>query len=380
MKVVIALDSFKGSLTSLDAGEAAAVGVRRAIPEAQVRVRPLADGGEGTVEALCRGLGGSLRVVRVEGPLGAEVECPYGILPDGETAVIEMAGAAGLPLVPDGHRDPMKTSTFGVGQVIADAIAQGCRRFIVGIGGSATNDGGAGMLQALGFSLLDAQGAPIPRGAKGLERLRQVDGTGALPELAQCRFRVACDVTNPLCGPNGASAVYGPQKGATRETIPLMDGWLAAYARLAAQTFPRADALLPGTGAAGGLGFAFHAFLGAELQSGVRIVLEETRLESELADADVVITGEGRLDGQTAMGKAPIGVAQLAKKHGCLVVALAGAVTPDASACNKAGIDAFFPIVRGVTNLKNAMRPENARANLAGAAEQAFRLLAAAAK
>lgn len=380
MKVVIALDSFKGSLTSLDAGEAAAVGVRRAIPDAQVRVRPLADGGEGTVEALCRGLGGSLRVVRVEGPLGAEVECPYGILPDGETAVIEMAGAAGLPLVPDGHRDPMKTSTFGVGQVIADAIAQGCRRFIVGIGGSATNDGGAGMLQALGFSLLDAQGAPIPRGAKGLERLRQVDGTGALPELAQCRFRVACDVTNPLCGPNGASAVYGPQKGATRETIPLMDGWLAAYARLAAQTFPRADALLPGTGAAGGLGFAFHAFLGAELQSGVRIVLEETRLESELADADVVITGEGRLDGQTAMGKAPIGVAQLAKKHGCLVVALAGAVTPDASACNKAGIDAFFPIVRGVTNLKNAMRPENARANLAGAAEQAFRLLAAAAK
>jgi glycerate kinase len=378
MKVVIALDSFKGSLTSLEAGAAAAEGVRRAMPDAEVRVRPLADGGEGTVEALCRGLGGQLRTVRVEGPLGDEVDCAYGILPGGETAVIEMAGAAGLPLVPADRRDPMRTSTYGVGQVISDAVSMGCRRFIVGIGGSATNDGGAGMLQALGFSLEDAQGAPIPRGAKGLERLRRVDGTGALPALAQCRFRVACDVTNPLCGPNGASAIYGPQKGATPETIPLMDRWLGDFARLAGKSFPRADALLPGTGAAGGLGFAFHTFLGAELQSGIRIVLEETHLEEELAGADVVITGEGRLDGQTAMGKAPVGVAQLAKRHGCLTVALAGAVTPDAAACNDAGIDAFFPIVRGAASLSDAMQPARARQNLSAAAEQVFRLLAAA--
>lgn len=376
MKVVVAMDSFKGSLTSLAAGAAAREGILRADPAAEVLVRPLADGGEGTVEALVSGMGGRLRTVRVTGPLGEGVDCAYGVL--GDTAVIEMAGAAGLPLVPAEERDPLRTTTYGVGEVIADAIAQGCRRFLVGIGGSATNDGGAGMLQALGFGLLDAEGKDIPRGAQGLKKLARIETAGALPALAGCRFRVACDVTNPLCGEKGASAVFGPQKGARPADIPRMDAWLAAYAQIAAKAFPGADPEAPGTGAAGGLGFAFRTFLSGELEPGVQIVLEETRLAEALAGADVVVTGEGRLDGQTAMGKAPVGVARLAKARGCLVLALAGGVTRDAGACNGAGIDAFFPAVRGVTTLAEAMDPENARANLADAAEQAFRLLTAA--
>ena len=376
MKVVVAMDSFKGSLTSLAAGAAVREGILRADPAAEVLVRPLADGGEGTVEALVSGMGGRLRTVRVTGPLGEGVDCAYGVL--GDTAVIEMAGAAGLPLVPAEERDPLRTTTYGVGEVIADAIAQGCRRFLVGIGGSATNDGGAGMLQALGFGLLDAEGRDIPRGAQGLKKLARIETAGALPALASCRFRVACDVTNPLCGEKGASAVFGPQKGARPADIPRMDAWLAAYAQIAAKAFPGADPEAPGTGAAGGLGFAFRTFLSGELEPGVQIVLEETRLAEALAGADVVVTGEGRLDGQTAMGKAPVGVARLAKARGCLVLALAGGITRDAGACNGAGIDAFFPAVRGVTTLAEAMDPENARANLADAAEQAFRLLAAA--
>ena len=370
------MDSFKGSLTSLAAGEAAREGILRADPAAEVLVRPLADGGEGTVEALVSGMGGRLRTVRVTGPLGEGVDCAYGVL--GDTAVIEMAGAAGLPLVSAEERDPLRTTTYGVGEVIADAIAQGCRRFLVGIGGSATNDGGAGMLQALGFGLLDAEGRDIPRGAQGLKKLARIETAGALPALAGCRFRVACDVTNPLCGEKGASAIFGPQKGARPADIPRMDAWLAAYAQTAAKAFPGADPESPGTGAAGGLGFAFRTFLSGELEPGVQIVLEETRLAEALTGADVVVTGEGRLDGQTAMGKAPVGVARLAKARGCLVLALAGGVTRDAGACNGAGIDAFFPAVRGVTTLAEAMDPENARANLADAAEQAFRLLAAA--
>ena len=376
MKVVVAMDSFKGSLTSLAAGAAAREGILRADPAAEVLVRPLADGGEGTVEALVSGMGGRLRTVRVTGPLGEGVDCAYGVL--GDTAVIEMAGAAGLPLVSAEVRDPLRTTTYGVGEVIADAIAQGCRRFLVGIGGSATNDGGAGMLQALGFGLLDAEGRDIPRGAQGLKKLARIETAGALPALAGCRFRVACDVTNPLCGEKGASAIFGPQKGARPADIPRMDAWLAAYAQIAAKAFPGADPEAPGTGAAGGLGFAFRTFLSGELEPGVQIVLEETRLAEALAGADVVVTGEGRLDGQTAMGKAPVGVARLAKARGCLVLALAGGVTRDAGACNGVGIDAFFPAVRGVTTLAEAMDPENARANLADAAEQAFRLLAAA--
>lgn len=381
MKIVVAIDSFKGSLASLEAGDAVAQGILRAAPNAEVVVRPLADGGEGTVQALVSGMHGTLQRVTVTGPMGTPVEGNYGILPDGRTAVLEMAEAAGITLVKPEDRDPLRATTYGVGEMIRDAISKGCRRFLVGIGGSATNDGGVGMLQALGYGFLDVSGRSIAPGAVGLADLAVITTHKVMPELAQCEFKIACDVTNPLCGPQGCSAIYGPQKGATSNTIAQMDGWLARYAALAAQLFPgKADAERPGTGAAGGMGFAFLGFTQAELASGIDLVLAETGLEGHLLDADLVITGEGRLDGQTAMGKAPVGVARLAKQHGKTVIAFAGSVTPDAGACNRAGIDAFFPILRGICTLEEAMRPENARRNLADAAEQAFRLWMAAGK
>lgn len=374
MKAVVAIDSFKGSLTSMEAGYAAAEGIRRADPAAEVAVRPLADGGEGTVEALVRGMGGRMRSVEVMGPLGRPVRCEYGIIEGSGTAVIEMSGAAGITLVAQGERNPLNTTTYGVGEVIRDAVFRGCRRFVIGIGGSATNDGGVGMLQALGFGCLDQEGRPVALGARGLEHLAAITADNVLPELSDCRFRIACDVTNPLCGASGASAVYGPQKGATPDMIRRMDLWLERYAALAGRSFPKADAAYPGTGAAGGMGFAFLTFTDAVLESGVRIVLEETALEDFVKDADVVVTGEGRLDGQTAMGKAPVGVAGLAKKYGKPVIAFSGCVTADATECNSQGIDAFFPILRNVVTLEEAMRPETAKANMADAVEQAFRL------
>lgn len=375
VKVVIAIDSLKGSLTSLEAGNAAAEGVRRANPEAEIVVRPLADGGEGTVDALVQGMGGEYRKAYVTGPLGVPVDCTYGVIPDSETAVIEMAGASGITLVKPDDRNPLLTTTYGLGEVIRDAIHAGCRKFIIGIGGSATNDGGAGMLQALGFELLDSAGKQIQRGAIGLRDLVEVRSERALPELADCRFLIACDVTNPLCGPDGCSAIYGPQKGADEIMIREMDKWLGTYAEITKKHNPDADPAFPGAGAAGGLGFAFLAYLGGELKSGIQLVLDETHLKDYVKDADVVVTGEGRLDHQTAMGKAPIGVAKLAKMYGARVVAFAGSVTQDAVACNRAGIDAFFPIVRGVCSLSEAMNSENAERNMADTAEQVFRLI-----
>lgn len=377
MKAVVAIDSLKGSLSSMEAGNAIAEGIYRADAEAKVEVRPLADGGEGTVDALVQGMNGSLRKVRVTGPLGDKVDAAYGIIEEAEMAVIEMSAAAGITLVPDEKKNPLFTTTYGVGEMIWDAIEKGCRKFVVGIGGSATNDGGIGMLQALGYDFLNSKGNAVPYGAKGLEDLAEIRKEHVLPELAQCEFKVACDVTNPLCGPLGASAVYGPQKGATPEMVREMDQWLADYAKLAANCSERADAEHPGTGAAGGLGFAFLTFTNAVLESGIKIVLEETKLEQYIQDADIVITGEGRLDGQTAMGKAPVGVAKLAGKYKIPVLAFAGSVTKDARKCNEEGIHAFFPILRGITTLEDAMDAENARRNLMETVEQVFRLIVA---
>lgn len=377
MKAVVAIDSLKGSLSSMEAGNAIAEGIYRADAEAKVEVRPLADGGEGTVDALVQGMNGSLRKVRVTGPLGDKVDAAYGIIEEAKMAVIEMSAAAGITLVPDEKKNPLFTTTYGVGEMIRDAIEKGCRKFVVGIGGSATNDGGIGMLQALGYDFLNSKGNAVPYGAKGLEDLAEIRKEYVLPELAQCEFKVACDVTNPLCGPLGASAVYGPQKGATPEMVREMDQWLADYAKLAANCSERADAEHPGTGAAGGLGFAFLTFTNAVLESGIQIVLEETKLEQYIQDADIVITGEGRLDGQTAMGKAPVGVAKLAGKYKIPVLAFAGSVTKDARKCNEEGIHAFFPILRGITTLEDAMDAENARRNLMETVEQVFRLIVA---
>ena len=378
MNIVVAMDSFKGSLSSMEAGQAVRAGIAQADPSAQVTVRPLADGGEGTVEALISGMGGQRQQVTVTGPLGAPVVCTYGILPATGTAVVEMSGAAGLPLVPEPQRNPLYTTTYGVGEVIRDAITKGCRRFLVGIGGSATNDGGAGMLQALGYGFLDGEGRPIPHGAQGLSQLARITLDRVLPQLAECQFRVACDVTNVLCGPQGCSAVYGPQKGATPEMVQDMDQWLDHYAQLARAVYPdTAHPDAPGTGAAGGLGFAFQTFTRGVLEPGVSIVLEETHLEKFIREADLVITGEGRLDGQTAMGKAPVGVAQLAKRYHKPVVALAGCVTSDATTCHVQGIDAFFPVLPGPCSLEQAMEPDTTRANLAATAQQVFRLFQA---
>lgn len=375
MKAVIAIDSFKCSLTSMEAGLAVAEGIHRVDLQAEVLVRPLADGGEGTVDALVHGMDGRMCEVQVTGPLGTPVNCGYGIIEESKTAVIEMSGAAGITLLPEEKRNPLYTTTYGVGEVIKDAIVKGCRRFIIGIGGSATNDGGVGMLQALGFGFLDKEGNQVAFGAKGLERLEKITDTYVIPELSECEFRIACDVTNVLCGENGCSAVYGPQKGATSSMIMQMDKWLARYAELAKEKYPKAAPWQAGTGAAGGLGFAFLTFTNAVLESGIKIVLEETKLAQYMENADIVVTGEGRLDGQTAMGKAPIGVAKLAKEHQIPVIAFAGSVTKEAADCNKKGIDAFFPILRGISTLEDAMEPKNAKANLADTAEQVFRLL-----
>ncbi|MBR4941584.1 MAG: glycerate kinase [Clostridia bacterium] len=375
MRVVVALDSFKGSLSSVEGGNAVAKGIKRAVSNAEVQVCPVADGGEGTVFAMSAGCLGRMATVEVTGPTFEKLKAEYCIMPDGVTAVVEMAAAAGLPLVPAELRNPMNTTTFGVGELIADGISRGCRRFIVGIGGSATNDGGVGMLSALGFGFYNKNGEPIRPTAGGLESLARISADGAMPELGECSFRVACDVTNPLCGEKGCSAVFAPQKGASAEDILKMDGWLKNYAGLAKKLSPKADETHPGAGAAGGLGFAFLSFLNASLESGIGIVLDETGLEEKIKNSDIVVTGEGRLDGQSAMGKAPVGIAALGKKHGKRVIAFAGGVTEDAEACNTAGIDAFFPIVRGITTLEEALRPENAEKNLEAAAYQVFRLI-----
>lgn len=382
MKAVIAIDSLKGSLSSIEAGEAVREGILRADSLAEVTVLPLADGGEGTVDALVSGMHGSLNTVTVTGPLGTPLNCRYGILEQAKaeetkTAVLEMSAAAGITLIPERERNPLYTTTYGVGEMIRDAIKKGCRKFLVGIGGSATNDGGVGMLQALGYGFLDENGNQIPCGAVGLRHLKSIHDESVLPELRSCTFKVACDVTNILCGEHGCSAIYGPQKGATPSMITQMDRWLSDYATLAKAKYPhKANPDAAGTGAAGGMGFAFLTFTNAVLESGVKIVLEETGLEQYVKNADIVITGEGCLDGQTAMGKAPVGVARLAKKYGKPVIAFAGCVSKDAVKCNRNGIDAFFPILRKPCTLEDAMKRENAQANIADTAEQVFRLWA----
>ena len=375
MNVVIAIDSFKGSMTSLEAGESASAGIRRIYPDADITIRPLADGGEGTVEALTLGCGGTRTQVCVTGPLEKPVLCSYGILDAGKTAVIEMSGAAGITLLSETERNPLYTTTYGVGEVIRDAISRGCRHFIIGIGGSATNDGGIGMLEALGYGFLDADGKQVPYGANGLALIETITDEHVMPELKECKFRIACDVTNPLCGANGCSAVFGPQKGATQTMITKMDTWLMNYAKKTKEKYSDANPNQAGTGAAGGLGFAFLSYTNAVLESGVKIILEETKLESFIKNADFVITGEGRLDGQTVMGKAPIGVAEIAKKYEKKVLAFGGCVAEDATLCNQHGIDAFFPILRTITTLKEAMDFNHAKENLSAAVEQVFRLI-----
>ena len=374
-RVVIAMDSMKGSLSSLEAGRAAAEGIRLARPDAELVVRPLADGGEGTAEALTRGLGGTFVSVRVHGPLGSPVTARYGILPDG-TAVMEMAEASGLTLVPGEQLDPWRASSYGTGEMIQDAAERGCRNFIIGIGGSATTDGGSGMLAALGYEFLNRDGRKIAPGIGELDQIAQIRREKRLPELEQCRFRIACDVANPLLGRQGAVWIYGPQKGVKEAEKPILDAKMRHFAEKTREYTGTDYRNQPGAGAAGGLGFAFLSYLPhTELRPGVDLVLETTGLEKEVAKADVLVTGEGRLDGQTVMGKAPAGAARLAKKYGKRVIAFAGQLAEDAGVCNQAGIDAFFSILPGIMSLEAAVNPKRAAENLTRTAEQVFRLL-----
>lgn len=375
MKVVVAIDSFKGSLSSIEAGQAVKAGVLAAHPDANVIIKPLADGGEGTTDAFIEGLGGQRIDLTVTGPMGSPVSCYYGYLEKDKTAIIEMASASGITLVPAHQKNPLTASTRGVGEMILHALEQGCRHFIIGIGGSATNDAGIGMLKALGYSFLDEQGFDVGEGAQALGKVASIDAKNRHPLLDDCQFRIACDVTNPLCGENGATYIYGPQKGVTEAQKESLDQDMAHFADVTETTLNCAYKNYPGAGAAGGLGFAFLSYLHASLSPGVELILDAINLSDALNGADIVVTGEGQLDRQTAMGKAPVGVAKLAKAHGAKVLAFSGSVTKEAVACNQAGIDAFFPILRRIVTLEEAMDPSTARSNMTASVEQVFRLL-----
>lgn len=375
MKVVVAIDSFKGSLSSIEAGQAVKAGVLAAHPDANVIIKPLADGGEGTTDAFIEGLGGQRIDLTVTGPMGSPVSCYYGYLEKDKTAIIEMASASGITLVPAHQKNPLTASTRGVGEMILHALEKGCRHFIIGIGGSATNDAGIGMLKALGYSFLDEQGLDVGEGAQALGKVASIDAKNRHPLLDNCQFRIACDVTNPLCGENGATYIYGPQKGVTEAQKESLDQDMAHFADVTETTLNCAFKNYPGAGAAGGLGFAFLSYLHASLSPGVELILDAINLSDALNGADIVVTGEGQLDRQTAMGKAPVGVAKLAKEHGAKVLAFSGSVTKEAVACNQAGIDAFFPILRRIVTLEEAMDPSTARSNMTASVEQVFRLL-----
>lgn len=375
MKIVVAVDSFKGSLSSTEAASAITEGFLKVDPTVTVKSYSLADGGEGTVETVISAMGGEWRSLSVNGPLRDEVISKYGEVVKTRTAVMEMASASGITLITEDRRNPLYTTTYGVGEMINDAIDRGARSFVIGIGGSATNDGGIGMLSALGFEFLDGEGNPVPDGALGLKALREIRTTGKRAELDECRFLIACDVKNPLCGENGCSSIFGPQKGATPEMVLDMDAWMKNYAALTATVIPGADMNYPGCGAAGGLGFAFLNYLGAELKSGVDLILDAINIEADLPDSDLVITGEGRIDGQSYMGKAPVGIAKLAKKYGKPVVAFCGCATKDASVCNDHGIDAIFPILKAPCTVEEAMQIPTSERNLKETATQVLRLI-----
>ena len=377
MKVVVAVDSFKGSLSSAQASAAITEGFLKVDPTVLVKPYSLADGGEGTVETVISAMGGQWREIVVDGPLRSATSSKYGEVAATRTAVMEMASASGITLIAPEERNPLYTTTRGVGQMISDAIDRGARSFVIGIGGSATNDGGIGMLSALGFEFLDDEGKPVPDGALGLKALREIRTSGKRPELDECRFLIACDVKNPLCGVSGCSHVFGPQKGATPEMVLNMDAWMKDYAILTASVIEGADMNYPGCGAAGGLGFAFLNYLGAELRSGIDLILDAIKIEEDIKDADLVVTGEGRIDGQSYMGKAPVGIAKLAKKYAKPVVAFCGCTTRDASVCNDHGIDAIFPILKAPCTISEAMDIGTAYANLSETATQTLRLIKA---
>lgn len=355
MKIIVAPDSFKGSISARALCAAVKQGILRVFPEAEVVELPLADGGEGTMENLVYASRGRKVEVEVTGPLGNRVTAAYGVLGDGRTAVIEMAQASGLPLVPAAERNPLVATSYGTGELIAHALDAGFRRFIVGLGGSATNDGGAGMLQALGLALLDESGRPLPPGGAALRRLHRIDASKLDARLRESSFEVACDVTNPLCGPQGASAVFGPQKGATPEMVAVLDEALRHYGECIRRERGIDVLDAPGAGAAGGMGAALLGFLNARMRSGIEMVLEESGWMRHLAGADLIVTGEGKLDAQTLSGKVIAGVCRSAREHGIPVAALCGAMELSGGDMDRLGLAAAFSIAKGPCRLEDAI-------------------------
>lgn len=364
MKIVIAPDSYKESLSALEVAQAVEAGFRQVFPDADYVLVPVADGGEGTVDAMVAATGGRKEAVTVSSPLGEPVEAFYGLTGDGDTAVIEMAAASGLMLVPPAARNPLRTCSRGTGELIRAALEAGARRFILGIGGSATNDGGAGMVQALGARLLDADGRDVEGSGGGLARLERIDVSALDTRLAECRIEVACDVDNPLTGPRGASAVFGPQKGATPEMVQALDANLGRLARIVERDLGVAVDQVLGAGAAGGMGAAMLAFFGATLKPGIEIVTAAVDLDAHVRDADLVITGEGRIDFQTVHGKTPIGVARVAKRHGKPVIGIAGSLGANVGVVHEHGIDAVFSVLSKPCTLDEALRDAAANVEL----------------
>ncbi|AKE97017.1 glycerate kinase [Cronobacter sakazakii] len=361
-KIVIAPDSFKESLSAMDVARAIEAGFREIYPQAHYVCVPMADGGEGTVEAMVAATGGQIITTPVTAPLGNKVDSFFGLLGDGETAVVEMAAASGLHLVPTAQRDPRITTSYGTGELILAALERGVKAIIIGIGGSATNDGGAGMMQALGARFLDGEGRELAPGGAALARLERLDLSALDPRLAQVSVTAACDVDNPLCGEKGASAVFGPQKGATPAMVTELDAALRRFGEQLEAATGKAIISAPGAGAAGGMGAALLGMLNAELRPGIEIVIESLGLAQAVRDADLVITGEGRLDSQSIHGKTPIGVARVAKQFQRPVVAIAGSLTPDYQIVHEHGIDAAFSVIDRIVTLQEAL--DDAERNL----------------
>jgi glycerate kinase len=379
MKIVIAPDSYKESLPACEVAQAIESGFREIFPDAQYVRVPVADGGEGTVEAMIAATHGTVKTSRVTGPLGEPVDAMWGISGDGLTAFIEMAAASGLALVPAAQRNPLLTTSRGTGELILHALEQGAKSIIIGIGGSATNDGGAGMVQALGARLSDANGKELTAGGGSLISLNSIDIAGLDPRLAACSLRVACDVTNPLTGDLGASRVFGPQKGATDAMIVELDASLAHYAEVIKKSLHIDVLNVPGAGAAGGMGAALMAFLGAELGRGIEIVTQALNLEEHIHDCSLVLTGEGRIDSQSIHGKVPVGVASVAKKYHKPVIGIAGCLTTDVGVVHQHGIDAVFSVLTQIGTLDEAFRGafdniQRASRNVAATLQMGMRL------
>ena len=375
MMIVVLMDSFKGSITSAEAGNAVKEGILAVDKAARIAVYPFADGGEGTLEAFLSADKDSRKIkVNVSDPRGRRTEAYYGVLRD-DMAVIEIAQAAGLCLLSDEERDPLHTTTKGVGELIKHAISEGCRKFIIALGGSATNDCGIGMLKELGFEINNDKGFPVDDGAMGLSKAVTVRDNNVIPHLKECSFTIACDVKNPLYGKNGASHVFAPQKGALPEDIEKMDKWMEDFSDMVRESYPNAEPFSEGAGAAGGLGFAFRTFLNGHMEPGAEVLLKRTGIEEQISKADLIITGEGRIDEQTCMGKVPIRIAEIAKKYGKPVIAIAGCVGKGYEKCHESGIDVIFPTVSRPMRIQEAMGKETAKENVKRTAYEIARLI-----